>query len=83
MPFSRSVVQLRTDARVILEAALAAVDAQRAVARNLSFDSGDGYLKIGPALRLPLSKFERVFVIGAGKATASMAVTCPRFLNHS
>jgi glycerate 2-kinase len=74
MPFSRSVVQLRTDARVILEAALAAVDAQRAVARNLSFDSGNGYLKIGPALRLPLSKFERVFVIGAGKATASMAV---------
>lgn len=60
----------RQDALTILRAALKAADPVLAVRRFLRRE-GDSL--ICGAKRYPLSRFERVFVLGAGKASASMA----------
>jgi glycerate 2-kinase len=73
MPTSPSIQKLRADARLIFEAGVEAVDARKAVARHLVFDAKSGTLQIG-SRRLSISSFERIIVIGAGKAAAAMAV---------
>lgn len=54
----------------IFRAALAAADAGNAIRRHLSISRG--YFKAGH-IRLPLQKFDRVFLIAAGKAALEMA----------
>ncbi len=60
----------RQDALAIFRAALKAADPVLAVRRFLR---RDGNLLIAGAKRYPLQRFERIFVLGAGKASASMA----------
>lgn len=62
--------RLRSDARRILDAALRAVDAGRAVRRSM--ESAGDRLRIGDRL-FDLGRVDRVMVLGAGKASASMA----------
>ncbi|HEX2204277.1 MAG TPA: DUF4147 domain-containing protein [Longimicrobium sp.] len=62
---------LRDDARGILDAALAAADARRAVLRALRRE-GDR-LVVADAEEVDLAAVERVWVIAAGKAAAAMA----------
>jgi hydroxypyruvate reductase len=59
---------LRRDARAIFRAALAAADPAAAVTRYLE--------------RLSLSRYDRIFVVGAGKAGASMARAAERVLGR-
>lgn len=61
---------LRRDALAILKAALIAADAGTAVRRHLSISGGR--LRAGP-VSIPLKEFDRVFLIGAGKAATQMA----------
>jgi hydroxypyruvate reductase len=61
-----SVRKLRQHARAIFNAALAAADPSRAVERHLA--------------RIDFSRFQNVYVLGAGKAGASMARACERVL---
>jgi glycerate 2-kinase len=60
----------RKHALQIFRAALDAADPQRAVLRNLKFD---GRTLTAARRRYSLSKFDRIQVIGAGKAGAAMA----------
>ncbi len=60
----------RQDALAIFKAALKAADPVLAVRRFLR---REGNLLIAGAKRYPLQRFERIFVLGAGKASASMA----------
>ncbi len=69
--------QLRKDARGILRAALEAADPREAVLRHARVK--DDVLTAGGG-RYPLSRFERVFVIGAGKAGAAMAAAVEKLL---
>jgi glycerate 2-kinase len=59
---------LRRDAHTIFRAALAAADPAAAVTRHLE--------------RLKLARYERIFVVGAGKAGASMAQAAERVLGR-
>src|SRR5271155_349428 len=61
-----SVQTLRKHARAIFDAALAAADPSRAVERRL--------------VRIDFGRFQNVYVLGAGKAGASMARACERVL---
>ncbi|MBI4908051.1 MAG: glycerate kinase [Acidobacteria bacterium] len=71
--------KLRKDALAILRAALKAADPVEAVARHLSVDGHS--LHVGRQ-RYSLEMFQRVFVIGAGKASAAMAVAVERALGR-
>ncbi|HSU59246.1 MAG TPA: glycerate kinase [Bryobacteraceae bacterium] len=68
---------LGRDALSILKAALEAADAGNAVRRH--FSSSANHLRAG-ALRIPLKDFDRVFLIGAGKAAVQMAAAASRVL---
>jgi len=59
---------LRQHARAIFDAALAAADPSRAVERHLA--------------RIDFSRFHNIYVLGAGKAGASMARACERVLGR-
>jgi glycerate 2-kinase len=61
-----SVQRLRKHARAIFDAALAAADPSRAVERHLA--------------RIDFSRFQNIYVLGAGKAGASMARASERVL---
>jgi glycerate 2-kinase len=61
-----SVRTLRKHARAIFDAALAAADPSRAVERHLA--------------RIDFSRFQNIYVLGAGKAGASMARACEHAL---
>jgi hydroxypyruvate reductase len=61
--------RLREHAEAVFSAGLKAVDPIRAVGRHVKRD-GD-VLTVGER-SCDLSKFERVFVVGAGKASAAM-----------
>ena len=74
---TRSQSRLRRDALAILEAALKAADAGNAVRRHLSVSGSR--LKAGP-VSIPLKEFDRVFLIGAGKASAQMAAAARQVL---
>lgn len=67
----------RQHALEIFRAALAAADPERAILRHLRCDGGA--LTAG-GRRYPLARFERVFVLGAGKAGAPMARAVQRLL---
>ncbi|HEY1758970.1 MAG TPA: glycerate kinase [Bryobacteraceae bacterium] len=69
----------RHHALQIFRAALHAADPQRAVLDHLTFDGR--ILKSG-SKRYPLSAFDRIQVIGAGKATAAMARAVERLLGR-
>jgi glycerate 2-kinase len=69
----------RHDALRILRAALQAADPERAVLNHVSFDGR--VLKAGRK-RYLLNAFERIHVIGAGKASAAMARALERLLSR-
>jgi glycerate 2-kinase len=81
---SKSVSSPHHHALKILRAALHAADPQRAVLEHLSFDGR--VLQLGPkkagAKRYRLDNFDRIQVIGAGKAGASMARAVERLLGR-
>ncbi|MGE3778316.1 MAG: DUF4147 domain-containing protein, partial [Pirellulaceae bacterium] len=66
----RSTEQLRADALAIWRAGVAAVDSQRLVQETLLVDGEQ--LLVGD-LALPFRDFDRLIVVGAGKAGAGMA----------
>lgn len=63
----------------ILQAALAAADPAAAVRRHLTISDAN-VLCAGPAKKYPLDRFKRVLVVGAGKATAQMALAVEKLL---
>jgi glycerate 2-kinase len=67
---SKSQLQLREDAEHIFRAGLKAVDAREAVLRHLRVEANTLFAN---DLALPLESFNRIFVVGAGKAAAPMA----------
>ncbi len=67
----------RKPALAILKAALKAADPVEAVQRHVSV--GNGILKVDKQ-RYKLAAFQNIYVIGAGKASASMAVAIERLL---
>lgn len=69
----RSIVELRSDASAIFNAGLRAVDAREAVLRHLRRSEDGLVLCVGSAAKLPLAEFDRISVVGAGKAAAPMA----------
>lgn len=70
MQFERTKLGLREDALAIIKAALAAVDPYRLVRENLYISRG-GLTLVNLGLRS--DAIENIYVIGAGKAGASMA----------
>ena len=66
-----SVLNLRQDAQVIFDAAVRAVDAEECVRRFVSLE-GDR-LAVGDS-SYDLSRFERIFTVGTGKASPRMGV---------
>jgi glycerate 2-kinase len=79
----RPISQLRADAQAIFRASLERVDARRAVIGHLSLDRNKHTLQIGADVHLRLSAFERVFVVGAGKAGAPMACAVEEVLDST
>jgi len=75
MPISRT---LASSARRIFNAALKAVDPYEAVRRKVSI-CGERLL-IGSETSIDLPKYKQIWVVGAGKATASMAQACEEIL---
>ena len=71
--------RLRTHAEKIFKAAVAAADPRHAVLAHLKRE--DGNLLAGRR-RYDLSKFKNIWVIGAGKASASMAVAVEKLLGR-
>ncbi len=66
---------IRSDAKEIFSGCLTAVDPYKAVKRFVHFD-GDRLvvgMQGGPETEINLSKFDRISLVGAGKATAPMA----------
>jgi glycerate 2-kinase len=76
---AKSRLQLRSDAEHIFRAGLKAVDAREAVLRHLRVEAG---ILFAPEVRLPLTNFERVFVVGAGKAAAPMAAAVEEVIGN-
>jgi glycerate 2-kinase len=72
--------RLRQHALAIFRAGLEAADPARAVARHLTL-KGDVLSAGGNKFRL--SRYERVFVVGAGKAGATMAAAVERLLGRN
>jgi hydroxypyruvate reductase len=71
------MITRRKHALQIFRAALAAADPQEAVLRHLKFD---GQTIVAGRRKYSLSKFDRIQVIGAGKASAAMARAVERLL---
>ncbi|MGD0014085.1 MAG: glycerate kinase [Bryobacteraceae bacterium] len=69
----------RQDALAIFRAALRAADPAQAVLRHLRVSGG---VLVAAGRRYPLGSFERIFVLGAGKASAGMAVSVERLLGR-
>ena len=65
-----SVERLRQDAHTLFQAGLAAVDPMEAIKRHVSLEGS--LLQVGDR-QYDLDGFDRVFVVGAGKAGASMS----------
>lgn len=72
-------MNLRKDALAIFRAALAAADPAEAIRRHVQVT--DGALRL-PRLRLPLDRFRQVYVVGAGKAAATMGRAVERLLGR-
>jgi glycerate 2-kinase len=69
----------RKDALLIFQASLDAADPEQAVLRHLRFD---GSTLLAGRRRYRLSRFDRIQVIGAGKAGAAMAQAVERVLGR-
>jgi glycerate 2-kinase len=76
----QTLKQMRQDARRIFEAGIAAVDPIEAVKRHLHRYAD--IIEIA-GRSYPLSKYRHVYVIGAGKASARMALAVERILGES
>jgi glycerate 2-kinase len=70
---------LRQQAREIFDAALRAVDPEEAILGHMKLT--DGVLTVGEGT-FPLKDYNRIFVVGAGKADAPMAKAVERLLGH-
>ncbi len=70
---------MRKHALQIFRAALAAADPQEAVLRHLKFD---GRTIVAGRRKYSVAKFDRIQVIGAGKASAAMARAVERLLGR-
>src|ERR1700733_4504711 len=81
MTQSQLLSQLHQDAQTIFRAAIKAVDASEAVHRSLSLDLEHDRLRAGSVTCGYLSRFKRVFVIGAGKAAAPMAAAVEEIIS--
>lgn len=77
MAFRFSETRLRRDALAIFKAALRAADAGEAVRRHLRLI--DSHLRAGP-VRLPLRRFDRIYLIAVGKAAVPMAAAIEKIL---
>ena len=66
----RPLAQMRQDARAIFDAGLAAADPYRAIMRHVCVHSNNLSVNNAP---FDLDDYARVFIIGAGKASARMA----------
>lgn len=62
--------RLRTDAREILNAALEAADPERAIKHFMKLEGDD--LLVGTDTVISLQEFDRIIVVGGGKASAAM-----------
>jgi glycerate 2-kinase len=71
VPTSRR--KLRSDAISIFKAGLAAADTREAVRRNIAISPRSSSLRVGKNANIPLNEFDRIFIVGAGKAGAAMA----------
>lgn len=71
------MTQLEKHAWAILRAALKAADPIEAVSRHLRLQ---GETLIAGRQRYPLKNFERIFVLGAGKASAAMGVAIEQII---
>ena len=69
--------RLRKHARAIFDAALKAADPIQAVRRHVRVEAG---ALIAGRKRYRLDRFERVWILGAGKASATMAQACESVL---
>ena len=74
-----SLEQMRQDARTIFDAAVMAADSYRAVERHVTLDQ-QTLLVAGKEYNL--DKYRRVLVIGAGKASARMALALENLLGN-
>lgn len=63
--------QLRADAQSIIRSCIAAADPEAAVKRYVEREGDDLY--VGQDLQLRLADWDRILVVGAGKASAAMA----------
>jgi len=72
-----SEAKLRKDARAIFDAALKAADPVEAVRRHVRVEAG---VLVAGRRRYRLDAFERVWILGAGKASAAMAQACEHVL---
>ncbi len=70
---------LRAHARSVFQAALRAADPAEAIERHLRIENG---VLHAAGRRYPLSNFDRIYVIGAGKASAVMARAVERTLGR-
>lgn len=78
------LIRLRKDSRAIFEAGLKAVSPGEALRRHLRIENSVMVLKraAGQEERLDLDQFQRIFIIGGGKASASMARAVEELLGH-
>jgi glycerate 2-kinase len=76
----RSLEQLRQDARAIFDSGVAAADPQRAIARHVSLENHT-LLISGKAYHL--DHYQRIFVVGAGKASARMGQALEELLGET
>ena len=91
----RPLAQMRQDARAIFDAGLAAADPYRAIERHASIDNGVLFLSPSPYLSAAtgertkiraqvydLNNYQRVLIVGAGKASARMAQALENLLGN-
>ena len=72
--------QLRKDLCTVLESVLFDIDPYRLVKQNLALSKGQ--LTIGSVLNLDLSKYQNIYVVGAGKAVYKMALAVEDLLGR-
>lgn len=75
---------LRTDFYEIFSSAIKAVDPYHSVLRHLNVHDETLFVTLqnGRSIALQLNNFERIFVVGAGKATAPMAEAVEKLLGN-
>lgn len=80
----KDISQLRDEARQLFLHGVAAVDPHAAVTRSLQMDNQQLVIGGGrnDALKFDLEVFERIFVLGMGKATALMAKAVEEILKN-